>query len=427
MTQTPTREPSSQFFCRMRKTLRSPVTLIVSVEALCVTLLVFANISERPNLSDIGRFVLLGVIATAYAEGGDRIERLRRYVANTTFINASSLWCLAAALVLPIGLAGAFTALLYAHTLVRAHRHQSARPFQMIYTGATEVAATMAASAIVGAFAADRAALGGNLILASAVVLAILAYALVNQGLVLTAVYLVDRPTRLRAVLPTAEDETMEFATLALAVLFAMAIIHAPFLSPVALVLIVVLRRSALVRELQVQATRDGKTGLLNSSGWRQEADRELVRAERLNGKISVLMVDLDHFKRLNDSYGHPAGDAALKAVADCLTDALRGYDAVGRFGGEEFIALLDADEKVSEAVANRLCDRIRALKLADGCVTASIGVGVGTAGALSLDELIAIADKALYVAKDCGRDQIHIIRAITRRAVLAPDAAVRT
>jgi diguanylate cyclase (GGDEF)-like protein len=190
--------------------------------------------------------------------------------------------------------------------------------------------------------------------------------------------------------------------------------VNAPLLSPFTLLLIVVLRRSALVRELQVQAMRDAKTGLLNAGGWRQEADREVVRAERLGSELSVLMVDLDHFKDVNDSYGHPAGDAALAAIADCLRDALRGYDAVGRFGGEEFIALLaDADQEVSRTVAERLCARIRCLELGHGgTVSASIGVGVGIAGRHSLDELIAVADKALYVAKGSGRDQVQLARA---------------
>jgi diguanylate cyclase (GGDEF)-like protein len=207
----------------------------------------------------------------------------------------------------------------------------------------------------------------------------------------------------------------IEIATLALAVLFAITLVNTPFLSPLVLVLIAVMRRSALVHELQIQATRDAKTGLLNAGAWQQEAERQLLRSERLAGHMSVLMVDLDHFKQLNDTYGHPCGDAALNAVAACLTDALRGYDAVGRYGGEEFIALLnEADRTVSQNVAERLCARIRSLELAEGAkVTASIGVGVGLAGTHTLDDLIAVADKALYVAKGSGRDQVYVMSAI--------------
>ena len=102
-------------------------------------------------------------------------------------------------------------------------------------------------------------------------------------------------------------------------------------------------------------------------------------------------MIDLDHFKKLNDAFGHQAGDAALKAVADCITDALRGYDAVGRFGGEEFVALLaEADADVAVKVAERICERIRTLTLLHGgTITASIGVGHRPVRRAELDELV--------------------------------------
>lgn len=408
-------------------TPRSALAVIVSVEMLCVTWLCLANAFGAYRPSDMGRFVLLFAIAAVYAESGDRIERLRRYVGyveNSLFVNASSLWCLAAALALPVGLAGTFAALLYAHNLLRARRHRATQPYRMIYTGATEVLAAMVAATVMGLVSASTFHLGDAFSSVAAVAVAMLAYAVVNQGLVVGVVSLVVRPTSLRTVMLTAEDQRTELATLCLAVLLAAALVHAPYLVPFTLPLILVLRRSALVRELQVQATRDAKTGLLNAGGWRQEAERELVRAERTGGSLSVLMVDLDHFKTLNDSFGHPAGDAALRAVAECLTEALRGYDAVGRFGGEEFIALLvDADEKVSAVIAERLCDRIRGMELAHGGgITASIGVAVGTAGDHGLDDLISLADKALYVAKGAGRDQVRIRRA----PVSAPASSLR-
>jgi diguanylate cyclase (GGDEF)-like protein len=397
------------------KTPRSALAFILSVETLGVTWLVIANASDTVGLPDIGRFALLLLIAVAYAEGGDRIEVLRRYVGyveNSMIGNAASLWCFAAALVLPVGLAGAFTALIYSHNLLRSVRKQSAQPYRMVYTATTEVLAAMAAATVIAHFDPSTVILGDSLKSVVAAVLAMITYAVVNQGLISTVLYMVVQPTSVRAVMMTPEDETLEFATLALAVLFAVTVAHAPYLAPFTLPLIVVLRRSALVRELQVQATRDAKTGLLNAGAWRQEAERQLVRSERLGGQMSVLMVDLDHFKRLNDTYGHPAGDATLRVVAECLTDALRGYDAVGRFGGEEFIALLaDADQTVSQLVADRLCARIRKLELSHGNgVTASIGVGVGIAGTHDLDDLIGVADKALYVAKGSGRDQVYTI-----------------
>lgn len=399
------------------KTPRSALVFILSVEALAVTWLFFESAFETVDSSAFGRFCLLILIAIAYAEGGERVEVLRRYVGyveNSTISNASGLWCFAAALVLPVGLAGAFVAALYAHVVYRSVRKSTAQPYRMVYTATTEILAAMSASWVASHFDGSSALLGlsvGSLI---AALFALMTYAVVNQGLIAAVLYLVVHPTSLRAVLVTPEDETLELATLALAVLFAVTVVHGPFLAPFTLPLIVVLRRSALVRELQVQATRDAKTGLLNAGAWRAEAERQLIRAERLGAHMAVLMVDLDHFKILNDTYGHPAGDATLRAVADCITDALRGYDAVGRFGGEEFIALLaDADPVVSHAVADRLCARIRTLHLPHAStVTASIGVGVGMAGLHSVDDLIAVADKALYIAKGSGRDQVYAVSA---------------
>lgn len=396
------------------KTPLPALVLILSVEAACVTWLGLANILARPALSDIGRFLLLLVIAVAYAEGAGRVELLRRYLADVTFANASSLWCFAAALTLPVGLAGAFALALHLYNAVGVIRSGASRTFQVIYVAATEIAATMVAAQLVAHYAAGQGNVGRGFVGAAAVLAAMLSYAVVQQTLVTGCIYLVKRPVHLSDVMLSRDDETLEFATLALAALFAVAVVHAPYLSTLVLVLIVVLRRSALVRELEVQATRDAKTGLLNAGAWRQEAERELLRAERAGGQLSVLMIDLDHFKLLNDQYGHPAGDATLRAVADCLGETLRGYDAVGRYGGEEFVALLiDTDAALSEVVAERLCQRIRRLELVHGGrVSASVGVGVGLAGTHTLDQLIAIADKALYAAKDSGRDQVRVVAA---------------
>jgi diguanylate cyclase (GGDEF)-like protein len=400
------------------KTPRSPLVTILSVEIACVTSLVFANVYGSASSSDLQRFVLLFCVAAAYAEGGDRIERFRRFIGSgdiPTFANAASLWCFAGALTLPVGLAGAFAALIYAHTLIRSHRHRSAQPYRLVYTGVTEICAAMTAALVLAAIQGGQSGLGQSLLSLFAVIAALATYAVVNQALVVAVVWMVVRPARLRDVMFNSHEQIMELTTLALAVLFAVSVVYAPFLAPAALLLIVVLRRSALVHELQVQATRDAKTGLLNAGAWRHEAERELVRAERLDAPVSVLMIDLDHFKVLNDEHGHPAGDAALKSVAECITDALRGYDAVGRFGGEEFVALLaGADAVQADRVATRLCERIRGLRLEHGgTVTASIGVGVGRSDLHSLDDLVSVADQALYIAKNAGRDRVQTMHAV--------------
>jgi diguanylate cyclase (GGDEF)-like protein len=405
------------------KTPRSSLVLILSVEALCVTWLALANAYGTPDMSDVGRFILLSALALVYAEANGRIERVRRFMGgagNSILAGASSLWCFTAVLILPAGLAGGIAVIIYIEALLRNHRHRLVVPHRLVYSGAADLAAVLAAASVLSQLGGLGMVDGNSASSLLGVLAAMLTYAVVNQALVVSAVYLVRRPIPLRAVLGGLDEQLTEFATLALAVLFAVTIVHAPILSPFTLVLISVLQRSALVRQLQEQATRDAKTGLLNSGAWRQEAERELVRGERVGTPMSVLMIDLDHFKQLNDQYGHPAGDAVLRSVADCIGEALRGYDAVGRFGGEEFIALLaDAGEQVSARVAERLRARIAALEFGhDGQVTASIGVGVGIAAVHSLDEMILIADKALYIAKRSGRNKVHLSHVAASSAV---------
>jgi diguanylate cyclase (GGDEF)-like protein len=180
------------------------------------------------------------------------------------------------------------------------------------------------------------------------------------------------------------------------------------------------LQYHALLRDLVQAATVDAKTELLNAAAWRQLAQRELTRAGRQHTSTAVLVIDMDRFKQINDTYGHLAGDVALKTVAEVLADELREYDAVGRFGGEEFVALLPAaDAAPAGQVAERLRRRIASTEIAvegrDGPrrlhVTASVGVASGL-GAAELDDLLHAADKALYVAKREGRNAVRVAAA---------------
>ncbi len=204
-------------------------------------------------------------------------------------------------------------------------------------------------------------------------------------------------------------------ATLILGVVTAEVVLTNPWFVPMVFVLIAVLHRSTLVNELEGAARTDTKTGLLNADAWHSLADQHLLRAERRGTPVAVLMIDLDHFKRVNDRFGHLAGDRTLKAVAVCLKEELRGYDAVGRFGGEEFIALLDGvATETATNIAVRITQAIRALTplTADhGCarpITASIGVANYPGDGTSIDALTAAADTAMYTAKTAGRDCVR-------------------
>ncbi len=154
-------------------------------------------------------------------------------------------------------------------------------------------------------------------------------------------------------------------------------------------------------------ATIDGLTGLLNRRAVAERLHGEVRRAQRHRQALAVLAIDLDGLKRINDGYGHEAGDAALRRVSDVLKSVCRASDIVGRWGGDEFLVLAPGD---SEEDARRLAERIRAAVAAvAGATPLSVSIGVATLGARepSLEALVRHADDALYEAKRRGRDRV--------------------
>jgi diguanylate cyclase (GGDEF)-like protein len=168
-------------------------------------------------------------------------------------------------------------------------------------------------------------------------------------------------------------------------------------------------------RQTELQASTDGLTGLMNRRTFENRA-RELLVDRRT---FSVALADLDHFKRLNDTHGHDAGDRALRHFSETLRGAVRGDDLVCRFGGEEF-AMIFPDASVE--AATELLDRVQVMLAAANtgevpAVTATFGVTDSTA-ADSLDELIRIADRALYAGKEAGRNRVTVAATEHRAAV---------
>jgi diguanylate cyclase (GGDEF)-like protein len=187
-------------------------------------------------------------------------------------------------------------------------------------------------------------------------------------------------------------------------------------LSPTLLLLalppVVLLQRSLMHQQLQAAARTDAKTGLLNATAWQREADTELSRAQRTHDPLALLLIDIDYFKRVNDTHGHLMGDQVLIAVATTLCGQLRDYDVVGRFGGEEFVVLLPGTDIVEACrVAERLRGRVRRLAVpaedSTVGVTISVGVSLFRLHGADLIELLAAADLALYRAKQSGRDRV--------------------
>jgi diguanylate cyclase len=152
-------------------------------------------------------------------------------------------------------------------------------------------------------------------------------------------------------------------------------------------------------RQLRDLATIDDLTGLPNRRGWSAALLSAIELARRENQPLSVAMIDLDHFKRFNDEFGHQAGDRMLRSAAAAWKDVLRAADQIARYGGEEFIVLL---HHVDGAGAQAMLERLRPVTPAGQTFSA----GVATWNSLETsDELIARADSALYRAKDAGRN----------------------
>ncbi len=165
--------------------------------------------------------------------------------------------------------------------------------------------------------------------------------------------------------------------------------------------------------ELRVQATHDSLTGLWNRASILETLDKELVRAKREGHPLAMLMIDVDHFKLVNDTHGHQAGDAVLRDVAHHIRSAIRRYDTVGRYGGEEFLVVLPATDLAGGMVqAERIRQTIEGAEVAAGDklveVTCSTGVCAWSAsGAGDAPGLIHGADEALYEAKRTGRNRV--------------------
>ena len=175
--------------------------------------------------------------------------------------------------------------------------------------------------------------------------------------------------------------------------------------------------REVALEALRDSSERDALTGLYN----RRHVDRRLVAEynswTRHRETFSVLLFDIDHFKRINDTYGHPTGDAVLRNIATTVSSQLRSTDILGRYGGEEFIVIMPhCDDVCAAVVAEKIRQAIEAdgLEVASGRlqVTVSVGGCAVTEGLAGVAELVAEADQALYDAKHAGRNQVCIVHA---------------
>ncbi|MGM0575964.1 MAG: diguanylate cyclase [Myxococcota bacterium] len=169
---------------------------------------------------------------------------------------------------------------------------------------------------------------------------------------------------------------------------------------------------SATVETLETLSQRDGLTGVYNRRHIERQLELEFEKASRFGDAFSVLMTDIDHFKHINDTYGHLAGDEALRRMGRVMSDTLRDQDVVGRYGGEEFLVIMRSTGRQGALIA---AEKLRAA-VADGhvehdgetlCWTTSVGVATFHPEVTRYAELLREADAALYAAKEGGRDRV--------------------
>lgn len=178
-------------------------------------------------------------------------------------------------------------------------------------------------------------------------------------------------------------------------------------------ILVYPLRNALMFKKASLLAHCDALTGVRNRSTFEESFDREIHLAQRHNQDITLLVIDIDHFKKVNDTYGHSTGDAVLKTVAETIQHSIRTTDMLFRYGGEEFVVVLaNSDCEGSFDIAKRVLESIRKLNIDVMGQTLDITVSIGLACRETLDDrhtLFDRADAAMYAAKNDGRDQIKV------------------
>lgn len=370
-----------------------------------------------PDGPDWLEFTILALGATVHIQLTQRQEERRRNRTKTVLIDLTAVWVFPATLVLPATLAVLLVVLIRFQRWFTARRPTHNFVFSSISHSLAAALANLYWTAMGPhdwhTLTATESLREVALILVTAVVYEAVQVVYVGGILALGS----PSPT-LRTVLGSKADNLLEAITTGLGAVTAVLVVIMPPAVAIMAVVTVVFNRLAELDQLQNAVVTDPKTGLLNMRGWTESAERALNRVRRAGSTLAVLMVDLDHFKRINDTFGHPAGDDVLAAVATALSTATRPADVVGRYGGEEFLLLLpDADTAAAELAAERVRTTIAALRIpttdkrgAQATIdsrTASVGVAVFPRHADDLDDLLLAADTAVYEAKEAGRNRV--------------------
>jgi diguanylate cyclase (GGDEF)-like protein len=377
--------------------------------------------------ADLLRFLLLLACALVSVVATRRVSYLQSGMVRD-FITS---WVLPVAILLPPVYAMVMPIPLFAFTQWRVHKGVV---YRRVFSTATISLAYGAAALLFRLFPASfaGASIGTGvhaLTWTVAVAASEIAGGRINFLLIGGAIKLSDPNVKLTRLAFNREALQGDFAEFDLGVLITVVVAVNPVLAIFAVPTVLLARRFIMHAQLLEKSRTDTKTGLLNASTWESEATAEIARAIRTRSPLSLALVDIDHFKAVNDTYGHLVGDKALRAVTDALRGQLRAYDLAGRFGGEEFVILLPHTHQANAMIiAERLRSHIAAMSVpvddedtSGPCVrlTVSIGVAVLDNASRELTDLLADADTALYHAKENGRNKTHAVNANGSRADL--------
>ncbi len=369
-------------------------------------------------------FGLLALAAIVHLEASRGLERVREVTAEgSPHTHLQSVWFFAALLLLPPPLVAGIVVVSYLHSWLRVYQRRALVHRKAFSAGTVLIAlagAYVVLAAIYPGHTEPFAMTVSGPVGLVAVVAAGFIYWLVNFALVVGVILLTNPDRSGRQALGRASDQLMIAGAIGLGTGLAVVMTSQPWWVPLLIVTVLALHTGLLLPQFRDASRTDAKTGLFEPTFWAELTSDELDRARRLNGTLGVLLLDLDHFKRVNDGYGHLAGDAVLRAVADAIKHAVRGHDMVGRYGGEEFAVVLPGlgGDDVTIA-AERIRAAVAALAVAvqdlDGDervisgLTASVGAATYPDHGADRTTLLLAADAALYDAKASGRDRTRV------------------
>ncbi|MER6766355.1 MULTISPECIES: GGDEF domain-containing protein [Amycolatopsis] len=405
---------------RLRDAPLSVFVTVVLVDVLAALLVLCWLWIGPPVFADVGKSTLIAVGGLLSAELTWRLERQRRQLTDTPHVNMSSVAILAVTLVSGPVVGSMTAAVLYLHLWWRASRWTSGiAPYRAVFNTSAMIVSACVSYGVVRASSSENVLSASSEVSALVLFAAIATFWLVNTLAVGAAIVTAEKQRSVAGIVGGWSANALEIVTLFLGAVTAVFVELRPWLALFLLPLVYVLHRSDSVKHLESAASTDRKTGLLNMETWRCLAEAGLRKARRHHVPVAVLMLDLDFFKRINDTHGHLFGDDVLRAVAQVISSETRRTDLVGRFGGEEFVIFLsDVSLDRATEIAERIRGAVASLEItpeekdSSPAVPVRVTVGVacddGCGDDIDLNQLLLAADNRLFFAKGQGRDRIN-------------------